>query len=143
MLPYQNPQFFFYTFCYVNTSDVLFSLFADVFLSSEVHGISVDPNSPCIEDTVVYTCTTSDVLTWTVGTTFIGAYISGQGTTVVGATQTDAALPGVVANLTNVDNILLTSTLMISPAGSIGNASEITCEGSSGIKNSTVLHPKG
>ena len=108
-----------------------------------MYGTSVDPNSPCLEDRLVYTCTTSDVLTWTVGTTFIGAYISGQGTTFVGATRTVASLPGVVANLTNVGDTLLTSTLMISPAGSIGHELEITCEGSSGIKNSTVIHPKG
>ena len=55
-------------------------LFAGVFLNSEVYGTSVDPNRPCLEDTLVYTCTTSGVLTWTVGTTFFGAYISGQGT---------------------------------------------------------------
>ena len=108
-----------------------------------MYGKSVDPNHPCLDDTVVYSCTTSDVLTWTVGTTFIGAYISSQGTTFVGATQRNAALPGVVANLTNVDDTLLTSTLMISPAGFVGNELEIMCEGSSGIKNSTVLHPKG
>ena len=119
------------------------SFIVGVFFSSEVYGTSADPNSPCLEDTVVYTCMTSGVLTWTVGTTFISAYISGQGTTFVGATRRDTALPGVVANLTNVDDTLLTSTLMISPAGSVGNASHIICEGSSGIKNSTVLHPKG
>ena len=45
--------------------------------------------------------------------------------------------------LTDVDDSLLTSTLMISPAGSIGNESDIICEGSLGIKNSTVVHPKG
>ena len=108
-----------------------------------MYGISVDPNSPCLEDTVVYTCTTSGVLTWTVGTTFIGAYISGQGTTVVGATRRDASLLGVVANLTNMGETLLTSTLMISPAGSVGHESEIICEGLSGIRNSTILHPVG
>ena len=108
-----------------------------------MYGTSADPSNPCLEDGLVYTCTTSGVVTWTVGTTFIGAYISGQGTTFVGATRTVASIPGVVANLTKIDDTLLTSTLMISPAGSIGNMSEITCEGSSGIMNSTVLRPKG
>ena len=108
-----------------------------------MYGTSVDPNNPCLEDRLVYTCTTSGVITWTVGTTFIGTYVSGQGTTSVGATQKAASLPGVVTNLTNMDDTLLTSTLMISPAGSVGNVSEITCEGSSGIMNSTVLRPKG
>ena len=118
-------------------------LFAGVFLSSEVYGTSVDPNRPCLEDTLVYTCTTSDILTWTVGTTFIGAYTSGQGTTFVGATRTNTALHGVVANLTSVDVTLLTSTLIISPAGAIHNVSDVICEGLSGIKNSTVLHLNG
>ena len=108
-----------------------------------MYGTSVDPNNPCLEDTVVYSCTTSGVLTWTVQTTFIGTYVSGQGTTFVGATRADASMPGVVANLTNVDDTLLASTLTISPAGFLRNVSEITCEGSSGIKNSTVLRPKG
>ena len=132
----------FITFCYVNTSDMLI-IIAGVFLSSEVYGTSVDPNNPCLEDTVVYSCMTSGVLTWTVRTTFIGTYVSGQGTTFVGATRADSSLPGVVANLTNMDDTLLTSTLTISPAGFLRNVSEITCEGSSGIKNSTVLRPKG
>ena len=108
-----------------------------------MYGTSVDPNHPCLEDTLVYTCTTSGVLTWTVVTTFTGAYISGQGNTFVGATKTNTALPGVVANLTNVDDTLLTSTLIISPAGAIRNVSDVICEGLSGIKNSTVLHPNG
>ena len=114
-----------------------------MFLSSEVYGTSADPNSPCLEDTVVYTCTTSGVLTWTVGTTFIGAYISGQGTTFMGATRTVASLPGVVANLTNMGETFLTSTLTISPAGSVGNVSDIMCEGLSGNRNSTVFRPIG
>ena len=118
-------------------------LIAGVFLSSEVYGTSVDPINPCLGDTVMYTCTSLGVLTWTVETTFIGTYISGQRTTFVGATRTAASLPGVVTNLTNMDNTLLTSTLMISLAGSVGNVSEITCEGSSGIMNSTVLCPRG
>ena len=118
-------------------------LIPDIFLSSEVYGTSTDPNNPCLEDSVVYTCTTSGVLTWNVGTTFIGAYISGQGTTFVGATRTVASLPGVVANLTNMGETFLTSTLIISPAGTVGHESEIMCEGLSGIKSSTILHPIG
>ena len=113
-----------------------------IFLSSEVYGTSTDPSNPCLEDTVVYTCTTSGVLTWTVGTTFIGTYISGQGTTFVGAIWTAASLPGVVANLTNMGETLLTSTLIISSAGIVG-IEEIMCEGLSGINNSAILHPTG
>ena len=116
---------------------------AGIFLNSEVYGTSVDPNHPCLEDTLVYTCTTSGILTWTIGTTFIGAYISGQGNTFVGATQSDASLPGVVANLTNMGETFLTSTLIISSAGSVGHEPEIICEGLSGIRNSTILHPNG
>ena len=108
-----------------------------------MYGTSVDPIMPCLEDRLVYTCTTSGVLTWAVGTTFIGAYISGQGTTVVGATRTDASIPGVVANLTNMGETFLTSTLTISPAGTVGHESEILCDGLSGIRNSTRLHPIG
>ena len=108
-----------------------------------MYGTSVDPNNPCLEDTVVYTCTTSGVLTWTVGTTFIGAFISDQGTTFVGATRTDASLPGVVANLTNMGETFLTSTLIISSAGTVGHESEIICEGLSGIRSSTILRPIG
>ena len=108
-----------------------------------MYGTSVDPNRPCSEDTLVYTCTTSGVLTWTIGTTFIGAYISGQGTTFVGATRTDASLPGVVANLTNMGETFLTSTLIISSPGTVGDMSEIICEGLSGIRNSTILRPNG
>ena len=119
-------------------------LIAGIFLSSDVHGMSVDPKNPCLEDTVVYSCTTSGVLTWTVGTTFIGTYVSGQGTTFVGATRTDASLPGVVANLTNMGETSLTSTLIISSAGTVGQESVIIiCEGLSGIRNSTILHPVG
>ena len=121
-------------------------LFAGVFLSSEVYGTSVDPNHPCLEDRLVYTCTTSGVLTWTIGTTFIAAYISGQGTTFVGATRMRAFLPGIVANLTNVGETFLTSTLTISSAGTVSlfNAmSEIICEGLSGIRNGTIVHPVG
>ena len=108
-----------------------------------MYGTSADPNNPCLEDTVVYSCTTSGVLTWTVETTFIGAYISGQGTTFVGAKRTVASLPEVVANLTNMSETFLTSTLIISSAGSVGQESEIMCEGLSGIRNSTILHPIG
>ena len=118
-------------------------LFAGVFLSSEVYGTSVDPNRPCSEDTLVYTCTTSGVLTWTVGTTFIGAYIRDQGTTFVGATRMHAFLPGIVANLTNTGETFLTSTLTISSAGTVGDMSEIICEGLSGIRNGKILRPVG
>ena len=108
-----------------------------------MYGTSADPSNPCLEDRLVYTCTTSGVLSWTVGTTFIGAYISDQGTTFVGATRTVASIPGVVANLTNIDDTLLTSTLMISPAGSVGHVSVIICEGLSGIRNNTIFRPIG
>ena len=69
---------------------VAHSLSAGVFLSSEAYGTSLDPNNPCLEDRLVYSCTTSGVLTWNVETTFIGAYISGQGTKFLSATQTAA-----------------------------------------------------
>ena len=108
-----------------------------------MYGTSVDPNCPCLEDRLVYTCTTSGVLTWTVGTISIGAYISGQGTTYVGATRMRAFLPGIIANLTNVGETFLTSTLTISSAGTVGDMSEIVCEGLSGIRNSTILRPVG
>ena len=114
---------------------------AGVILSSEVYGTSADPNNPCLEDRLVYTCTTSSVLTWTVGTTIVGAYISGQGTTFMGATRTVASLPGVVANLTDIGETFLTSTLTISSAGTV--ESKITCEGLSGLRNSTILRPIG
>ena len=107
-----------------------------------MYGTSTDPNNPCLEDTVVYTCTTSGVLTWTVGTTFIGTYVSGQGNTFLGATRTAASLPGVLANLTNMGETLLTSTLIISSAGIVG-IEEIMCEGLSGINNSAILRPTG
>ena len=118
-------------------------LFAGVFLSSEVYGTSVDPNRPCSEDRLVYTCTTSGVLTWTIGTISIATYISGQGTTFVGATRMHAFLPGIVANLTNVGETFLTSTLTISSAGTVGDMPEIVCEGLSGIRNGTILRPVG
>ena len=108
-----------------------------------MYGTSVDPNSPCLEDRLLYSCTTSGVLTWTVGTTFIGAYISGQGTTFVSATRTVASLPGVVTNLTNMSETFLTSTLMIPSAGIVGHESEITCESLSGIRSTAILHPIG
>ena len=108
-----------------------------------MYGTSADPSNPCLEDGLVYTCTTSGVVTWNVGTTFIGAYISGQGTTFVGATRTVASLPGVVANLTNMGETFLTSTVTISSAGTVGQEAEIMCEGLSGIRNSTILRPVG
>ena len=112
-------------------------------MSSEVYGTSADPNNPCLEDRLVYTCTSSGIVTWTVGTIFIGAYISDQGTTFVGATRMVASLPGVVANLTYIGKTFLTSTLTISSAGTVGQEAEIICEGLSGIRNSTILHPIG
>ena len=103
----------------------------------------IDFNHLCLKDRLVYTCTTSSVLTWTVGTTVVGIYISGQGTTFVGATRTDAALPGVVANLTKIDDTLLTSTLMIPSTETVVNELEIVCEGSSGIRKSLMFQQKG
>ena len=111
-------------------------------LRSEVNRPSIDFNELCLKDRLVYTCTTSSGLKWTVGTTSIGAYISSQGTTVVGATRTVASLPGVVANLTKMDDTLLTSTLTISSTETIVNELEIVCEGSSGIRKSLIFHQK-
>ena len=122
---------------------MLLFLTVGVLLNSEVYGTSTDPKNPCLEDRLVYTCTASDVLSWTVGTTIVSAYISGQGTTFVGATRTDASLPGVVANLTDIGETFITSTLTISSAGTVGHESEIMCEGLSGIRNSTILRPVG
>ena len=91
----------------------------------------------------MYTCTTSGVLTWNVGTTVVGTYISGHRTTFVGATQTDAALPGVVANLTKIDDTLLTSTLMIPSTETVLDELEIMCEGSLRIRKSLIFNRKG
>ena len=104
---------------------------------------SIDFNELCLKDGLVYTCTTSGVLKWTVGSTVVGTYRSGQRTTFVGATRTDAALPGAVANLTNMDDTLLTSTLMIPYTETVVNGLEIVCEGSSGIRKSLIFHRKG
>ena len=116
------------------------SFLGGAILTSEVFGISGDPNNVCLQDRLVYTCTVPTVLTWTVGTTQIGAYVS---STVVGVTRTNSALPGVVANLTEVNGIALTSTLTIPSAGSVPNGSVILCEGLSLDSNSTVLHYRG
>ena len=103
-------------------------------------GISDDPNNVCLQDRLVYTCTVPSVLTWTVGGIQIGSYIAGA---VVGAPRINRALPGVVANLTNVDGTMLTSTLTVSSAGSVANGSMILCQGLSGDRNSTVVRHRG
>ena len=112
-------------------------------LTSEVFGISDDPNSVCLQDRLVYTCTGPIVLSWTVGGIQIGSYVSGQASAVVGATRTNGALPGVEANLTDVNGTTLTSTLTIPSAGSVTNGSVILCEGLSGDSDSTVLRHRG
>lgn len=104
---------------------------------------SIDFNELCLKDRLVYTCTTSSVLEWTVGTTVVGAYISGQRTTFVGATRTDAALPGIVTNLTKIDETFLTSTLMILSTETVVNELVIVCEGSSGMRKSLIFQQKG
>ena len=106
-------------------------------------GISDDPNDVCLRDRLVYTCIVPNVLTWSVGTTQIGSYLSGQSTTIVGATRMNGDLPGVVANLTEVNGTTLTSTLTISSAGSVTNGSMISCEGLAGDRDSTVLRHRG
>ena len=112
-------------------------------LSYEAYKASISFNELCLEEQLVYTCTTTGVLEWIVGTTVVGTYTSGQITTFVGATQTNAALPGVVANLTKINDILLTSTLMILSPETLDNELEIVCEGSSGTRKSLVFHQKG
>ena len=112
-------------------------------LTSEVFGTSVDPNNPCLEDRLVYTCTTSGTLTWRVGTFMLAAYAGRQTSTQVGNTREDPQLPGVVGNLTNIDGIVLTSTLTISTAESVANESVILCEGEFGNMNSTVVRQIG
>ena len=120
------------------------SLFLDAaMLTSEVFGISDVPNSVCLQDRVVYTCTVPDVLVWTVGGVQLGAYITGQASGVVGTTQNDPRLSGVEANLTDVSGTTLTSTLTISSAGMIMNGSLIRCDGLLGESNSTMLHHRG
>ena len=114
-----------------------------VVLSSEVYRPSIDFNHLCLKDRLVYTCTTSGFLTWTVGTTVVGTYVSGQRATFVGAMRTDAALPGVVANLTKIDDTLLTSTLMIPSNETVLNELEIMCEVSLGIRKSLIFNRKG
>ena len=52
-------------------------------------------------------------------------------------------LPGVVANLTDVDGSMLTSTLTISSAGSVANESMIICNGLGQDRNTTVLRHRG
>ena len=113
-------------------------------LSYEAYRASIGFNELCLKEQLVYTCTTSGVLEWIVGSTVVGTYISGQITTFVGATQTNAALPGVVANLTKIEDTSLTSTLIIpSTETFVANELEIVCEGSSRIRQSLVFHQKG
>ena len=87
----------------------------------------------------MYTCTSTDgVLSWDIGGTNVGAYIGSVNT--VGDTRTPAALPGVVANLTAKDGMVLTSTLTIPAAGSVvANESNIICADLEANINSTVL----
>ena len=106
-------------------------------------GISDDPNDVCLQDRLVYTCTVPTLLTWTVGGIQIGSYASGQATSFEGATRTNGDLPGVVANLTEVNGTTLTSTLTISSAGSVANGSVILCEGLMGDRDSTMLRHRG
>ena len=85
-----------------------------------------------------------NVLSWTVGTTQLQGYVSGQSNTFEGATRMNAAdLPGVVANLTDVDGTTFTSTLTISSAGSVTNGSMVLCEGLAGDRDSTVVRHRG
>jgi len=111
-----------------------------VLLNSEVFGTSTHPDNPCPGDRVVYTCTTTDdVLTWRVGGTVVGTYVSA--TDDVDETREIPALSGVIANLTAEDGMILTSTLTIPPAGSVvANETSISCTDFAGIRNSTVLH---
>ena len=106
-------------------------------------GISDDPNDVCLQDRVVYTCTVPSVLIWTVGGVQLGAYASGPDA-VVGTPRDDPTrLPGVVANLTDVDGTMLTSTLTISSAGSVANESMIICADVGQDRNTTVLRHRG
>ena len=106
-------------------------------------GISDDPNDVCLQDRLVYTCTVPTLLTWTVATTEIGSYVSGRASSFVGATRMNGDLPGVVANLTEMNDTVLTSTLTIPSAGSVPNGSIILCEGSPGDSDSRVLRHRG
>ena len=112
-------------------------------LTSEVFGISDDPNDVCLQDRVVYTCTVPDVLSWTVQGVQLGAYIRGQAN--IGDTRgPPSELPGVEANLTEVDGTTLTSTLTISSAGMVVNGSMIVCQGFlQEDVNRTVLRHRG
>ena len=104
-------------------------------------GISENPNDVCLQDRVVYTCTLPNaVLRWSVGGTQIGTYLDGD---AVGTPLMNGALPGVEANLTDVNGTLFTSTLTISSAGDVANGSIILCQGSVGDTNNTVLRHRG
>ena len=122
---------------------VISSFLDAAMLTSEVFGISDDPNNVCLQDRLVYTCTVPDVLTWTVGGVELLSFIDGQASGVVGTTRGDPQLPGVEANLTEVDGSTLISTLTISSAGMVENGSEIRCDGLSGNSNSTMLRHRG
>ena len=109
-------------------------------LTSEVFGISDDPNDVCLQDRLVYTCTVPSVLIWSVGTVQIGTFTR---TSDVGDTHNDPRFPGVVANLTDNDGTMVTSTLTIPSAGSVTNGSMIICQDGVGDTNSTVLRHRG
>ena len=89
---------------------------------------------------MVYTCTTTDgALVWSVGGTDVGPYVFTNDD--VGETREIPALPGVIANLTAKDGMILTSTLTIPPAGSVAtNETSTFCADFAGNTNSTVLH---
>ena len=112
----------------------------DTVLTSEVFGISENPNDVCLQDRLVYTCTVSNFLRWSVGGVLIGAYLDSDD---VGTTHDNPArFPGVEANLT-ANGTVLTSTLTISSPGDIMNGSIILCEGSGGDSNSMMLRYRG
>ena len=109
-------------------------------LTSEVFGISDDPNNVCSQDRLVYTCTVPNVLVWFVGGVQIGVYLGGED---VGTPLDDPRVPGVVANLTDVNDTVFTSTLTIPSAGDVMNGSIILCRGSVVDSNSTMLRHRG
>ena len=109
-------------------------------LTSEVFGISDDPNDVCLQDRLVYTCTVPNGLRWSVGGIQIGAYFVND---AVGTPLMNGALPGVEGNLTDVNGTTLTSTLTISSARDVMNGSMIVCQGSVGDTNRTMLRHRG
>ena len=124
---------------FINLNGVFFILDAAI-LTSEVFGISDDPNDVCLQDRLVYTCTVPVVLIWSIDGTQIGTYVSGDD---VGTPRSNLAFPGVEANLTDVNGTFFTSTLTISSAGDVMNGSIILCRGSVGDTNSTMLRHRG